>query len=57
MNMHISDEIMEILKRKASEPHDYINPHFLSELEGLLFEYYQMEDATVEKWIRNMWGA
>lgn len=55
--MHISDEIMEILKRKASEPHDYINPHFLSELEGLLFEYYQMEDATVEKWIRNMWGA
>jgi len=57
--LNLSVEIMKLLRIKAQQPHDYVNPHFLSELTELIDTYYPNtpEDDVVDKWIRDMWSA
>ena len=52
--LSIAEEIMEILKRK-SKTDEYINPNFLTDINSKLFNYYQIEDEEVDKWIQDMW--
>lgn len=55
--MDLPTQILSLLKEKSQAPHEYINPHFLQELANLLDEYYNLEDAGVDKWVINMFGA
>lgn len=54
---HIANQIMKILKDKSQQEHDYINPHFLVQLQSALYDYYELEDDEVDDWIQDMWGA
>ena len=56
-NKRLADKIMELLKNQANSPHEYINPHFLSEITTSLHDYYGIEDESVDKWINGMWSA
>jgi hypothetical protein len=54
---NLPQEILAVLKKHAELPHEYWNPHFLSEINGLLDSYYNLEDPVVDKWIQEMHGA
>lgn len=53
--MDLPREILELLKKKASMPHDYINPNFIQDITEALYVYYELEDDIVDKWQRGMW--
>ena len=53
----LENEILELLKKRANMPHEYINPNFLSAITELLHNYYNLEDEKVDQWIQNMWSA
>ncbi len=55
--MTLYEEIMQVLKNRAEAKHEYWNPYFLSEVNGLLEEYGHIEDEVVDKWIKDMWGC
>lgn len=54
---NLPQEILDVLKKHAELDHEYWNPHFLSEINGLLDSYYNIEDPKVDKWIQGMWSA
>lgn len=51
------EDIMAVLRKHAELPHEYWNPNFLYELNGLLDSYGEIEDEVVDKWISNMWSC
>ena len=53
--MKIEWDILNMLKIHANTG-DYSNPHFLAEISRLLFEYYNLEDDTVDKWINDLFS-
>lgn len=55
MNFH--EQILQIMKDKSKQEHEYINPHFLQEISGLLWDYYELEDDEVDTWISGMFGT
>lgn len=55
-NMNVPVEIMKLLIKETINKSGYINPHFLSELSRILYEYYNLEDEQVDKYIENMWS-
>lgn len=56
-NKQLHEEILDLLKNRAKMDHEYINPNFLADINGLLYDYYDCEDANVDTWIDDMWGA
>ena len=55
--MGLPEEILELLKEKAGQEHEYINPNFLTEITNALSEYYELEDDAVDKWVMDMFCA
>jgi hypothetical protein len=55
--MKLQQEIMELLKKRANMPYEYINPNFLQHLIELLSAYYGIEDDEVDEWADSMWSA
>lgn len=53
--MQLHEEIMELMKQRANTNFEYINPHFLADLNELIYNFYDLEDEEVNKWIRNMY--
>lgn len=53
---HISDDILEILRKHLVDHEYYINPHFLLEISKLLYDYYEKENDEVDKEIQDMFG-
>ena len=59
METTFQQELFELMKKYAELEKTkpvYINPHVLSEISGLLCNYYNLEDYAVDKWINNMWS-
>lgn len=56
-SMSAAEEIMEVLKRRSKADYEYINPHFLTDIVTALYDYYQLEDNGVDKWIQGMFSA
>jgi len=52
----LPQQIMELLRERSNRNNEYINPHFLSEIAGLLESYYHLEDDDVHDWISNIWS-
>jgi hypothetical protein len=55
----LHEDILNLLKKYAKEEDgfQYINPHFLAGISDLLYDYYDLEDDEVDKWISDMWSA
>lgn len=53
---NIGDELLDVLRSKVNDNH-YYNPHFLSEIVTHIYDYYDVEDEQVDKWIEKMWSA
>lgn len=53
----LASSIMDILKNKAIEDHEYINPHFLLLITSALYDYHELEDDVVDIWTQDMFGA
>lgn len=56
-NFDLPKAILELMRQKSQQKHEYINPNFLSDLSGLLWEYFEIENDDVDKWIKDMYGA
>lgn len=54
---NIGEEIMALLRTKAEAEWEYFNPHFLSDLNTLIYQYYNVEDEVVEQWICDMFTS
>lgn len=57
---NVPQEILEVLKKAAEaekDKHTYTNPHFLQEINQLLYDYYKLEDDEVGDYIQGMFGA
>lgn len=55
--LKLHEEILVLLKKRATMEHEYINPNFLGIINAALYDYYKIEDDTVDKWIEDMFGA
>jgi len=55
--LNLPFEILNLLKQKSKENHEYINPNFLVDVSTALYNYYDLEDNDVDKWIQDMFGA
>lgn len=50
------NQILALMEVKAKEPHDYINPNFLQDITGLIWDYYGVENDIVNDWVVSMFG-
>ncbi len=55
--MSIEKEIMAVLVKYANKEYEYINPHFLADINELLWDYFGIQDDDVDEWIGSMWSA
>lgn len=55
--MELHEEILELLKKRSKGKHEYINPHFMSNITNTIYDYYGVEDDEVDQWILDMFGA
>ena len=53
----LSEEILDLFKKRMKMEYDYINPHFMQEITRALYDYYKIEDDEVDKWVIDMFGA
>jgi hypothetical protein len=52
---NLPKEMMALLE-KYSKTEGYINPHFLMEVTGPLYMYYELESDAVDTWVQEMFG-
>jgi|TARA_R110002153_G_scaffold243548_3_gene398923 hypothetical protein len=50
----LHEDILELLKERSGEE-GYVNPHFLQIITTSLFDYYEIEDDTVDSWVAGMY--
>ena len=56
MEETLGDKILRVLFEYSKEhPDTYVNPNFLSEVTSALEECCGIENAEVDKWVRDMW--
>lgn len=55
--MELHEEILELLRKRMSGEHEYINPHFMQKITSAIYDYYEVEDDEVDQWILDMFGA
>jgi len=53
----LPEEILDLFKKRMKMEYEYINPHFMQEITGPLYDYYKLEDDDVDAWIIEMFGA
>ena len=51
------EAILELFRERMKMEFEYINPHFMQEITGPLYDYYKIEDDDVDAWIIEMFGA
>jgi hypothetical protein len=57
MKKPLAEEILDLLKERALAEHEYINPHFLQQIQVAIYDYYELEDDIVDDWVIGMFGA
>lgn len=57
MKKTLAEEILNLMKERALAEHEYINPHFLQQIQVAIYDYYELEDDVVDDWVISMFGA
>lgn len=57
MSDSVAKDILDVLRKHSiKEDPEYVNPHFLQEISGVIYNYYLLEDDDLDDWVREEFG-
>ena len=57
MDDSVAKDLLAVIQEHSikGDP-EYVNPHFLQEITGIIYDYYLLEDDDLDDWIREEFG-